>query len=203
MRVSHLILIAGFLAACGGDGASDDGEACQVIEPCGGDVVGRWQLESSCATGSFLADAFESGLPDACRGSFGAFDVQPLDFIIELTADGTLNGSGSARTSITYTLSAACLAALGTPGSEATCAEVAEGNLGEEEEMVTSTCTFSNGGCDCEQSGTVDATASLPYTFEDDRLVSGEGMSPYCVEGDRLTYGDPMFGQSVARRIAD
>jgi hypothetical protein len=42
------------IASCGGDDDDSGGAKCGAGAPCGGDVIGTWQIQESCAYGSFV-----------------------------------------------------------------------------------------------------------------------------------------------------
>src|SRR4051812_19879074 len=57
MRIGVLtqivFVVIPLLPGCGADGSS--GAACGTVQPCGGDVVGRWMFTDACETSAGLA----------------------------------------------------------------------------------------------------------------------------------------------------
>jgi len=193
--------------------SNDDGAAgaCTPVEPCGGDILGLWQVESLCFAREQAAQAFESGLPAECAGAFSSADAVVQDATLDYGADGTLTTTGTAQVHASYSFSLACLRSF-LPDLSASslsgmfCASIV-GRVWssldrlEPVEGITS-CSSSGSACDCETSALADLASSVSYTTSDDQLVIGARSAPYCVSGDRLEQGNATLGgTAVARRL--
>jgi hypothetical protein len=193
------------IASCG-DHAGGAGQ-CAPVEPCGGDVVGRWAIESICVSQAELGRIFESDLPAECNGAFVHSEVSVDGAILEYSADGVLTTAGAARLHSQFRFSEGCLAALSTdfPAlSERSCASIAEGAAGALELQDRGegdvTCGLSGDACACDADEEVSSASSVDYVLTKDRVQIGPNQMPYCVSGDTLRYAIPGLGSAVARR---
>jgi hypothetical protein len=155
--------------------AGQVGGSCDHLEftPCGGDIVGLWEITLGCAV---IADEAVDPLPE-CSGDRAEVTVD-LTGSLEYRADMSYSSSTSLVQDITVTLPKSCL-------NGAACTELTdEGDV-----------PFEDSGDACERT-TSDADVSEntgTYTTEGDTVtLTEDGMEAqapdeYCVDGDTLT----------------
>lgn len=168
--------------------------SCEVVTPCGGDVVGTWVAGSSCLPVTGNVDMMGFGL--GCTDS-------PVSGDLAVTGTLTFGADGSVADETTTTgnqnlaLLASCLDVSGTI---TTCDRVSAplSSLGFAD--VECTPDETTGGCSCpatvdQSSGmamiSFDAIDSGDFTAADNVLTITDGRNEtqytYCVEGDVLT----------------
>ena len=176
----------------GSTGAGGAGESCSNVVPCGGSVVGTWNVMSSCLTVSGQLDLTLAGLNCPAAAITGSLHVSG-------TWTGHSDGTYSDNTTTTgtehFALASACLFLSGTT---TTCDGISgplQGGLG----FKSVTCTTaSSGGCTCtatvEQSGgagLVSVAASGSGNFESSGntlTVDTSSQYSYCVAGSKMTW---------------
>jgi hypothetical protein len=194
------------IASCGDD-AGGAGE-CAPVEPCGGDIVGRWAIESICVSQDELGRIFESDLPAECSGAFVRSEASIDGATLEYAADGMLTSAGAASIHSEFRFSEACLVALSAdfPAlSAASCASIADGAVADLELQDpgagTVTCRLSGSACDCEADAAMSSVSAGGYALMNNRVVIGPIAMPYCVSGDVLRYATPGLGSAIAHRM--
>jgi hypothetical protein len=182
----------------GAGGASDGGldgapPACPAEPSCGGDVVGTWQITSSCV--SFTLD-----LSSACPGltADGTFTFSGG---VTYGADMTYVQTGTAGGSVQYHFPPACL-------QQATCAATGAALM---QASIDQGGTFSSiscidaagGGCTCpgtlvdspnDQTGTYTATGGVLTSIPQGGTA---GQAPYCVTGNQMVQGSGLAGNPM------
>lgn len=160
-----------------------------ALTPCGGDVVGTWNVVSSCLE--------VSGDMDVSITSLGCTTV-PVTGSIQTSGTFVANADGSyidntlTTSSITFPLDPSCLAVSSVAVGCDRLSSIFEA-LGWKKEA---TCTDTNGQCNCslsaEQQGGLGAV--LPYTdrtgqytVDGTTLTVAPATYSYCVSGDTLT----------------
>ena len=138
MRGSRLGLLAAMglvIAGGAGCGAGDSGDACAKVQPCGGDLVGTWQLSSACASQPPLPGK----LCAAATVVYASFSIAGTE-----TFEADLSYSLSATTSGTIQVSVptSCLV---VGDATMTCAQITPQVSAE----VNVRCVDSAAGCDC------------------------------------------------------
>lgn len=193
--------------ACGnGNSHAADAITCGSVSPCGGDVVGTWDIDSICVS----QDAAEQALlplPAECIDSFVSAEATPQGVVQEFTADGRLMISGTAALQNEYHFSQACLMTLSPSASNLTeaCQQVAAGTFPgiqfQNPSQWASSCDASSGVCECDASGQVNLTSSGNYTATNGALSVGTAALPYCVSGNQLQLENPLVnGNTVGHR---
>ncbi|HYP77708.1 MAG TPA: arabinofuranosidase catalytic domain-containing protein [Polyangiaceae bacterium] len=187
-------------AANGAGGNTGSGGSCASVSACGGSVVGSWTVASSCLKLSGPMDV--SILSLACP-------TVPVTGSVSTTgsftanADGTYTDNTRTTGSATFPLAASCLSVSSVPVA---CAKTSD--LFKVLGWTTSTCTDTNGQCNC--SLTVDrpggigfvSDLTLPqgnYTTANNTLKVDDLSYSYCSTGDTLTL-TPLFS-SVAGTV--
>ncbi len=182
----------------GGTGGSE--AACTNVTPCGGNVVGTWNVTSSCLTVSGDLDLSNLGLGCASALVTGSLRV---------TGTWTANGNGTYSDNTTTTgteiveLPTECL---NVSGTRTTCERIGAPLSAVGFASVNCTTNPATGGCTCpatiDQAGGIGVAPMYPsasgtYTTAGSVLTitAGEQEYSYCVSGTTLT----MTPQSVGR----
>jgi hypothetical protein len=203
-RLCLLLLSIAPLASCGGKkGGSQD--PCGEVRACGGDVLGSWQIDTLCPDAMTATRLLGAQLPAACGDAVQTVDLPSYDLALEYTAT-TRRVTGTAELNATLTLSPACVAAatqFQITLSDAICGvvgAVAGPQLRANVPDGMLTCTFVDGNCACELTGTLSLDSSASYTVSDNQLVEGGSAQDYCVSGDQLSLRSAELGQLHAQR---
>jgi hypothetical protein len=170
---------------------------CTSVSPCGGDVVGTWNVTSSCLT-------LPNNLNVALVG-LGCASVPITSSSLQTTgtytakADGTFTDNTTTKGSVSFPLAPACLSISSVP---TTCDRMSGifAALG----WTMATCTDTNGQCSCalstDQKGGLGfvspvATATGRYTVANNTLTTNDGLEySYCAAGNQLSVTPLMPG---------
>lgn len=193
MRGRQLILIVALssaLTACNpqtGGGVTQDGTGASCpAGACGGDVVGTWNIESSCVTGAGLAAAMDFREP-ACDGAFSKVQTRTSGSIT-FAPDGTLTSSQSSVLDMDVVLTPACIQAISNGAGAANVCPALEQRFLQSMEFAAVACGVQAGACLCSLSTPEQRLDhSGTYRIEGVELVD-QVRHPYCVEGDRMLY---------------
>lgn len=183
-------LVAVFLAACGGtDGGGTPSsnlaaEQCPAVPaPCGGDLVGDWDIVDICSTAAPTNP--DGDCPDATLTVL-SIDLEGSQSFL---ADGTTTSSeGTAEYAMRYDTPTSCLA---RPCSEL--ASALRRNLETGYEVLDVECKEQGKSCVCplQLRETLPATQQT-YEVNGSRVTTtdadGEMVEDYCVEGNRATF---------------
>jgi len=182
----------GAVAGTGGvtsmGGTTGNPTDCPNVTPCGGNVVGTWNVASSCLK---LA-----GDMDVSLTSLGCLTV-PVTGELQTSgtfvanADGTYADNTTTNGSATFPLAPDCLSISSVPVS---CDRI--GTIFEAAGWTTATCADTAGQCNCsvtvnQQGGLgqilpyIDRTGS--YTADGSTLAASNATYSYCASGDTLT----------------
>jgi hypothetical protein len=166
------------------DDALEFGGLCsEEFTPCGGDLIGTWDITGTCLTLGEDPFAGEDDLFEVC-------DVQPIPrFMIHIAgtvsfgADGSFMNEQTSSSSGGFLVSHACLDQIGAEGGETLSCEdigaIPEGQdclLGGGTEEPTTDIT----------TGTFTTEGTTLNVMEDGYIDEGGG-EQYCVRGDTLT----------------
>jgi hypothetical protein len=179
---------AGMVGAGQGGAAAGNAPKCEGATPCGGGVVGIWNVASSCLKLSGQLDT--SGLSLGCptvpvTGSLQATGT------FTANADGTYRDNTTTTGSVTLTLGPACLSVSSVAVG---CDRI--GAIFEAAGWATATCTGADGGCSCaltaDQKGGLGAIvpftdATGPYTTSGNTLTASNLTYQYCATDSSLT----------------
>jgi hypothetical protein len=187
----------------GGQTGTGGGTAtCTNVTPCGGDVVGTWNVTSSCLTVTGEMDVAGFGLGAECDAAVtGSIEVSGT---WTANADGTYSDNTTTSGNHQIELSAACKEVSGTTTTCERLGLSAIPSLG----YASASCqdAASGGGCTCPatvyQTGGIGVAPMYPsasgsYTISGNVLTitAGEQEYSYCVSGTTLT----MTPQSTTR----
>ena len=193
-----------------GASAGTTGPSCSDVTACGGNLVGTWNVSSSCikVSGSLDLSNIGAGCPSApVTGSLTASGTWTAN------ADGTYSDHTSTLGDEQFSLAPACLVISSTQTDCAGAANIIS-SLG----YATVTCTpVSGGGCSCsatiKQSGapglvSVFAAANGNYVASGNQLTIDDQLPyTYCASGDTMTWTpkstSPMMSGSIVFQRAD
>jgi len=179
------------------------GGTCSNVAPCGGNVVGTWNVTSSCLR--------LTGAMDVSLAGLGCKTVPLSSGSLQVTgkwtgnADGTYADNTTTTGSIAFPLDASCLTISSVP---TTCerAAVIFAALG-----WSATCSSANGQCNCtataNQSGglglvSTDAAKSGMYSTSGNVLTTDDTLkNSYCVSGNTLTMAPQTSGVTLTGAI--
>jgi hypothetical protein len=178
--IARLLAIGACLSAACGSG----GGTCGNVAPCGGNIVGDWDIVDACLT---FSDA--SPLGDFCpEGTVTATGIDAsgmISYRSDLTYSATITLSGS----ITVNLPAACLT---VQGVTLTCAQLdqalKQALIDNPNPSIQAVSCEGVGGCGCTfqitpQTSTNDGTYATSGTS---LTLDGGSASTYCVQASEL-----------------
>lgn len=178
------------LVGCGGSSKDgDDSDGCANAAACGGDIVGAWQISSTCLT--FDSSTMSN---DDCPGQTTRVADWDMTGNFNFNADLTYSANATQTGTVVTTLPASCLMRQGITLSCAQLEDALQANLADSG-FSSGTCSVSAGnGCACTivtlpQS----SNASGTYTTSGSGVLTQTetGGSPdssnYCVKGSTLT----------------
>jgi hypothetical protein len=189
--------MTGGLTSTGGSSSGGSGGTCPNATPCGGNVVGTWNVTTSCLK--------LSGEMDVTLTSLGCSRV-PVTGSIQTTgtytanADGTYTDNTTTKGTVSFPLAPSCLSISSVPVECVKAASIFS-SLG----WKTNSCVDTNGQCNCtlstEQQGGIGfvsglATKSGSYTISGTTLQNDDLKYSYCVSGDTLTVTPQMSALS-------
>jgi hypothetical protein len=174
-----------------------DSDDCTDVTPCGGDVVGVWNVTSSCLTVSGEMDLTPIGLGNR----EGQECIATVSGVLQVTgtwtggADGTFVDNTTTRGLETLELSEGCK---NISGTITTCDRLFGVIRATGYEAVECMENSATNGCTCsaviELEGGIGLAPGFPsdagtYSTADGTLVIGEGEQEYtyCIEDERLT----------------
>jgi hypothetical protein len=192
----------------GTDAGTDGGGTCTASGTCGGDIVGTWNVTTSCL------DVDVSGaIPDYCPTA----TAQPMGFQLKGTISYKANLTYSRQSTISggvvITYPAACLAG-GDGGAPSTCDQLAT-QLKLDLNYTSVACVTAGTGCTCTgtfapqtqtKTGMYTTTSAAGLLVESETGRATPDMSDYCITGDTLTMsphamGSPASGNITATRV--
>ena len=184
--VQAVVVVAG-LAGCGSgtDGGASSGDVCPALEPCGGDLVGEWELVGTCATFDLAELARRVTQADECSDLY-------RDVNLEYTGTLAFDGNGAYTRSLVMVestrlvLTSECNAAItgeSAPLTDSACQTFADQGAASQPDATVS-CSFVEGSCHCNAVASFADAAEGSYTLSGN-AVSFDGGSPreYCVQG--------------------
>lgn len=178
------------LVGCGGSSEDDDDSgSCANAAACGGDIVGAWQISSTCLTFDFSTMS-----NDECPGQTTRVVDWDMTGNFNFRADLTYSANATQSGTVVTTLPASCLT---RQGITLTCAQL-EGSLQAnlaDSGFSSATCGVSAGnGCACTvttlpQSSNASGTYSTSGAGVLTQTPAGDApdSSNYCVKGSTLT----------------
>lgn len=180
---SSAIFAGLFLLASCQEGDPPKGPRCGTFEVCGGDVVGTWGIEESCAVGS----------PDEnCPQSTRMYTSYNRTGTYQFGESGELVMTERTRYSLHQNMPLSCLAG----ASCVTFESLLESDVGGPGQTVEADATCRESGSSCSCNVTASTTEMLTGTYELDgsKLVLSNGVEyDYCVDGTGLSLKSSPF----------
>ena len=106
-----MVLMAGLLPACGG--GLGPAASCGKIQPCGGNVVGDWNLVATCeSTAAINAELASELMGTACPTATASNVNAAISGSLMFNADSTYSTSQDFKVALDVTIPASCAAAL-------------------------------------------------------------------------------------------
>ena len=172
----------------GGTNSGGGASSCGSLTPCGGNVLGAWNVTSSCLK--------LSGDMDVSLASLGCPTVPVVGSLTTTgsfiaNADGTFTDNTRTTGSATFPLSKACLS---ISSVERSCEQIS--SIFQALGWATSSCVSTNGQCNCsvtaDQSGGLGTLSEVEttkgqYSTSGNLLTTDDTITPYCVSGNQLT----------------
>ena len=174
-------------------GAGGAASSCSALSPCGGSVLGTWNVSSSCLK--------LSGDMDVSLSSLGCPKVPVVGSLtttgsFSANADGTFTDNTKTTGSATFPLAPGCLS---VSSVARTCEQLSSNFIALG--WATSICTSASGQCTCtvtaDQTGGLGTLSEVEtskgrYSTSGSMLTTEDTTVPYCVAGDKLTVA-PQF----------
>lgn len=195
MRGAALVLLA--LGSCGdGDGTGGGllgggptGGTCSAFTPCGGSVVGTWDVQQFCATGSGPLEL------EGCPSATAALDSVTATGSVTYNADLTTTGNVAFTGVMKATIPMSCL-------NGQTCAQLESGLKAEltnpAGDFTSAACTGNTTACVCMLGlKSMQVTEPGTYLTNGNNLVSRnaageEDTVEYCASATELRVRTPM-----------
>jgi len=180
------VILLGAVAASGCGGEVSGGGATCSGSPCGGDIVGRWNIVRSCTSTSpvLMGAGGATNLPPECAGIVRSTNLS-ITGTYDFRSDGTLTIDTSGGASIVEVMSDACMSALGAPQPHDQACSSIGNSIGQGSSTLTASCTYSSPtGCTCNLELPSQArTNQVTYTTQGTQLDYGTGARlEYCVQ---------------------
>lgn len=179
------------LAGCGGDDNKGNA-ACSGFTPCGGNVVGTWDVKDLCVQGKLAIP----NCPTAGSSFDGIRATGTLIFKDDLTGTGTLTLTGGFRT----TLPQSCLGGASCATTEAALKiQLATDPMSPFSSVSCSgtdpcACVYTLKGTPMMDGGT--------YSTAGNVLTQGDDKSEYCVTGNELKLKARLPIEGMAASVA-
>jgi hypothetical protein len=200
--------VGGTAGAAAGAGGITIGGACPAFTPCGGDIVGRWQLRTICGATTSAG----STVPE-CSSEIQA-QTTSGNTTYDFAADGTVTVSGALELDVALAVTDACSQASIGVDAATYCATVdgtasgSGGSSGMTSTGVVTNCTYTAPICHCQLIESVSTNAAGTYTVKGTQItvVTRQATtSDYCISGDTLLVSSATTsgGQEVATLVRD
>lgn len=173
--------------ACNGDDTDGSGGACADFTPCGGEVVGTWELVDLCAEDFIGALRSMTMIPDACLDGT-QIELRPSGTI---TFDADMTGNVSAQFIVdsTYVYDQECIDEIVGGGAQvdASLCPNLESNIAMADTVASASCEFGANACECMTSSDPNPImAGGTYSVVGTAIRDESGDTDFCVDGDTL-----------------
>src|SRR4051812_26807114 len=196
------------LAGCGADGSS--GAPCGTVQPCGGDVVGRWMFTEACETSDGLA-ALQAQLAAMAAQSW--CPTETLRGVAPVASGSlTFDASGAYSISLAFggsrdlNIPASCLAGVSCAAATTDFQSQIAAGTSPHSNVSSVSCSGST-ECLCRETVSVPQSEAGTYSISGNILTfaattGDQTVSSFCVEGSSLhlvTASAEPTGQTVIR----
>lgn|GEM_PF-3572104 len=169
--------------------------SCPGFTPCGGDLLGTWNLATECFS--------PSSMPSSCTSSVAGADISGYWLRFIFNTDGTVSFTSGGTTDVTLRYSAGCLLSSSTPAQA--CANLQQSitqQMGSPTDSGSPSvtldkieCSMHEDACLCEEViSRSELTLTLGYSTSGTQLflyppgdAGAPDAIPYCVSGNTLT----------------
>jgi hypothetical protein len=200
-RALALALAVALVAGCGIKPSDEDEEEpsapssptdCATFAPCGGSLVGRWVMRTSCV-GALSNDS-------ACDG-YASNQMTSGTAIYDFGSDGVVRYEGAVEVEYDISVTADCAQAVAHKDVAGYCKLVEDSSDDNPRVPMTITCSVSD-VCSCHvEQGPIAAGADSSYAVSGNSvtlLADGDVTTlGYCVRDDTLTLGS-LAGQPAS-----
>ena len=181
MRAAMSMIVALCVTGCDGGGGGGESLACEDGEPCGGDIVGAWEVVETC-----LEDDEIPIDDEECPEMTLRVEDVTLEGTFEFDDDGTYHVGGETSATIVISRPEECL-------NGASCDELedAANDDAEAEDRPELSCVDADDGCDCSTAIEEELDEDGHWETEDSTLTNvpddeDDNDNDYCVRGDDL-----------------
>jgi hypothetical protein len=150
---------------------------CGTFEACGGDIVGTWGIEESCA---------RAGPAEGCLQSTVTYSSYNRTGTYEFSESGELVMNERTRYSLHQSMPLSCL----DGASCVTFESLLESDVGGAGQTVDAdaTCRESGSSCSCDVTASIAEMLTGSYEIDGSTLVLSSGVEyEYCVDGSELS----------------
>jgi hypothetical protein len=181
------------ISACGGDDNKSGGPACNAFTPCGGDVVGTWQVKDSCIQGKLTVKD--------CPTASVTFDGFKTTGTMTFNADKTGTASIATAGAMKMALPQSCLAGQTCAAVDAAVKlDLATKPMSEFASVACSgtdpcTCVYTFKGTPSDDGGSWSTAGTV--------LTQGTDQVDYCVAGQELKLKSRASGMSTSMMTTD
>jgi hypothetical protein len=189
MRWLILVGIALVLPGTACDDRRPTPASCGQVLPCGGDLVGNWQLDGTCVHGAAFAPFYQATLDASCAPEVTVTDDVTGSYVptmVSFAADGTYAGTFTLRGTIGLRFPNSCL-----PG---TCADLdakVSAMDDPEDAQNAASCRQAGNSCSCTIKRGFASVQTGTYTADGYTVLTDPSDGPgiyarYCVREDEL-----------------
>lgn len=178
-RPSPILFALLVLANCNTGDNVHEGARCGTLEACGGDVVGTWGIEESCA-----------GLQatEQCPQSAALYSRYNRTGVYEFSESGELTLTQRTRSSFHWNVPLSCFPGYGCSSLESL---LAYDGVGAE---ADATCSDQGDSCSCDVTSSVEEMFTGTYEVDGSHLtLSNDVEYDYCVDGTELSLKSGAF----------
>ena len=165
------------LASCQIDPRANDAPRCGTFEACGGDIVGTWGIEESCARG---------GRAEGCATSTVMYSGYNRTGTYQFNESGEFTLTERTRYSLHQNMPLACL----DGASCVTFESLLASDVGTAGQTVDAdaTCRENGSSCSCDVTTSISEMFTGTYEVDGSTLVLSNGLEyDYCVDGSELS----------------
>jgi hypothetical protein len=176
-------LVALFCLVSCQEGDPPRGARCGTFEACGGDVVGTWGIEESCA---------RAHAAEGCPTSTVMYSSYNRTGTYQFSESGELVMTERTRYSLHETVPLSCL----DGASCVTFESLLESDVGGAGQTVEAdaTCRESGSSCSCDVTASITEMLTGSYELDGSILVLSNGAEyDYCVDGTELSLKSGTF----------
>lgn len=178
-RPSPILFALLVLANCNAGDNVHEAARCGSFEACGGDIVGTWGIEESCA-----------GLQatEECPQSAALYSRYNRTGVYEFSESGELTLTQRTRSSFHWNVSLSCFPGYGCASLESLLSYDGVGTDAD------ATCSDQGDSCSCDVTSSVEEMFTGTYEVDGSRVVfSNDVEYDYCVDGTELSLKSGAF----------